>query len=157
MSRILSATISLSLSALTLYAARKSYTAIVNLRKYEERSERAAKHSDTAAHELYKTRVTQASSAAAIAFSLVSSLAVFLGITIGSPASPTVRMILSPLNVTAIVAAFVHNRTYWKAKAKVPFVGGYNEGIESSKEIRQMMVLLVLGWGIVGAFQWMGT
>ncbi|KAI4185718.1 MAG: hypothetical protein L6R41_003944 [Letrouitia leprolyta] len=65
MLRILSAISSFLLSAIALHAARKSYIAIVNLRHYEERSERAAKHSDTAAHELYKTRVTQATSAAA--------------------------------------------------------------------------------------------
>ena len=62
----MSGTLSLALSAVALYAARKSYIAITSLRKYEEHSERAAKHSETAAHELYKTRATQASSAAAV-------------------------------------------------------------------------------------------
>ena len=51
---------------LSLYAAQKSYIAITNLQKYEERSEKAAKHLDKAAHDLYKTRVTQASGAAAV-------------------------------------------------------------------------------------------
>ncbi|KAL8726619.1 MAG: hypothetical protein Q9181_005974, partial [Wetmoreana brouardii] len=64
MSRFLIGSFAFALSAIALYAAPKSYDAIINLRKYEERSERAAKHSETAAHELYKTRVTQASSAA---------------------------------------------------------------------------------------------
>lgn len=56
----------LTISATSLYAARSSYIAIANLRKYEERSERAAKYSETAAQQLYKTRVTQSSSAAAV-------------------------------------------------------------------------------------------
>lgn len=54
------------LAILSLYAAQKSYMSITNLQKYEERSEKAAKHLDKAARELYKTRVTQASGAAAV-------------------------------------------------------------------------------------------
>ena len=51
---------------LSLYAAQKSYIAIINLQQNEERTEKAAKHLDRAAHDLYKTRVTQASGAAAV-------------------------------------------------------------------------------------------
>ena len=54
------------LALLSLYAAQKSYIAITNLQKYEERSEKAAKHFDRAAEDLYKTHVTQASGAAAV-------------------------------------------------------------------------------------------
>ena len=54
------------LTLLSLYGAQKSYIAITNLQQYEERSEKAAKHLDKAAHELYKTRVTQASGAVAV-------------------------------------------------------------------------------------------
>ena len=54
------------LALLSLYASQKSYIAITNLQKYEEKSEKAAKHLDKAAHELYKTRVTQASGAGAV-------------------------------------------------------------------------------------------
>ena len=54
------------LALLSIYAAQKSYIAITNLQKYEERSEKAAKHLDKAAHDLYKTRITQASGAAAV-------------------------------------------------------------------------------------------
>lgn len=54
------------LALLSLYAAQKSYIAITNLQQYEERTEKAAKHLDKAAHDLYKTRVTQASGAAAV-------------------------------------------------------------------------------------------
>ena len=54
------------LALLSLYAAQKSYIAITNLQQYEERTEKAAKHLDKAAQDLYKTRVTQASGAAAV-------------------------------------------------------------------------------------------
>ncbi|KAL8942234.1 MAG: hypothetical protein Q9211_001478 [Gyalolechia sp. 1 TL-2023] len=153
---MLCAVSSLVLSATALYAARQCYIAIVNLRKYEERSKKAAKHSDTAAHELYKTRVTQASSAAAVIFSLVSSLAVFLRILVGSSTPPKSDLVLPPINAIALIAAFLHNQNFWKAKAKVPFVGGFNEGIEKSKDIRRLIIPLGVGWAIIGAVQWIG-
>lgn len=54
------------IALLSLYAAQKSYIAITNLQRYEERTEKAAKHLDKAERDLYKTRVTQASGAAAV-------------------------------------------------------------------------------------------
>ncbi|KAL8644874.1 MAG: hypothetical protein Q9210_007022 [Variospora velana] len=150
----LAAASALALTALTLYTAQKSYLAIVNLLKYEERSEKAAKHSDTAARELYKSKATQASSAAAIALSLVSSLALSSAVLLGSPSASTSAYVLPPVNIVAIAAAFIHNQNFWKAKAKVPFVGGFNEAIQKSKEIRQLMVPMALGWGLVGLLCW---
>lgn len=60
------------LALLSLYAAQKSYIAITNLQQYEERTEKAAEHLDKAKHDLYKTRVTQASGAAAVRIPLPS-------------------------------------------------------------------------------------
>lgn len=54
------------LTLLSLYAAQKSYIAITRLLQYEERTEKAAKHFDKAKNDLYRTRVTQASGAAAV-------------------------------------------------------------------------------------------
>ncbi len=54
------------LAILSLYAAQKSYIAIANLQQYEERTEKAAKYLDKAAHDLYETRATQASGAASV-------------------------------------------------------------------------------------------
>ncbi|KAL8832140.1 MAG: hypothetical protein Q9170_004999 [Blastenia crenularia] len=156
MSRVLSAIPALAINAVASYAGRKSYIAIVSLRKYEERSERAAKHSETAAHELYKTRVTQASSAAAITLSFLSSVVLLLRSMFGSRTPSMTEFLLLPLNLVGLAAAFVHNQDFWKAKAKVPFVGGFNEGIEKSKEIRQLMVLLSLAWVSFGVLQWFG-
>ncbi|KAL8641314.1 MAG: hypothetical protein Q9226_008652, partial [Calogaya cf. arnoldii] len=139
--------IAIGMTAVSLYAAQKSYVAITNLQKYEERSERAAKHSETAAHELHKTRTTQGSSAGAIALSLLSSIAITLSGTLGPTHPPTWQHILPLVNILALGAAFTHNRNFWKAKAKVPFVGGFNEGIQKSKEIRQLLLGLGIAWG----------
>ena len=74
------------LALLSLYAGQKSYIAIANLQQYEERTEKAAKHLDKAAHDLYKTRVTQASGAAAVCI-LSSSPQVLYGSSLPSPCS----------------------------------------------------------------------
>ena len=84
----------------------------------------------------------------------MSSGALFLGAVLGSSSPSTWAFVLPPTNVVAPAAAFVHNQNFWKSKAKVPFVQGFNEGIEKSKEIRQLLILLGLGWGVVGALQW---
>ncbi|KAL8898173.1 MAG: hypothetical protein Q9207_006839 [Kuettlingeria erythrocarpa] len=156
MSRIFSTITTLALSAVALYAARKSYIAITNLHRYEERSEKAAKHSETAARELYKTRATQGSSAAAIALSLISSFALCFRTLSGSASSSTAEYGVPALNIVAIAAAFVHNQNYWKAKPKIPFVGGINEGIEKSKEIRQSFVILGSAWLVFGVLHLIG-
>ena len=64
-------------------------------------------------------------------------------------------LVLPPLNAVAITAAFLHNRGFWKAKAKVPFVGGFNEGIQKSKEIRELLLWLSVGWVLIGVVGWM--
>ena len=50
-------------ACLSAYTGLLSYTAIVKLQKYEERAEQAADYSNTAGHQLHKTRTTQASGA----------------------------------------------------------------------------------------------
>jgi len=56
-------TCQVALSGYSLYLASVS---ISNLQGYEETSKRAAKYSDTAAHQLHKTRTTQASGTIAV-------------------------------------------------------------------------------------------
>ena len=76
------------LALLSLYAGQKSYIAITNLQQYEERSEKAAKHFDKAAQDLYKTRVTQASGAAAVCIHLSFSRS-FNGSSLSLPSLET--------------------------------------------------------------------
>ena len=56
------------------------------------------------------------------------------------PISSTLAISVPLLNVFNLTCALLHNQIYWKAKPKVPFVGGYNEGTEKSKQIRQSLV-----------------
>lgn len=136
------------LALLSLYAAQKSYIAITNLQKYEERTEKAAKYLDKAEHDLYKTRVTQASGAAAIFLSLISSVSLLF--------EPSASPLLELVNVAATAAAYMHITGFWKAKAEVPFVGGFNEGIRKSNDLRRLLVWLGVGWAFTGTvgFLW---
>jgi hypothetical protein len=54
------------LGLLSAYGASVSYTAVTRLRAYEEKSEKAAEWSNTAAQRLYKTRTTQAGGAISV-------------------------------------------------------------------------------------------
>ena len=54
------------LALLSVYAGQKSYQAIINLHSDTDRAEKAAEHSDKAARELWRTRLTQASGAATV-------------------------------------------------------------------------------------------
>ncbi|OCK80747.1 hypothetical protein K432DRAFT_381917 [Lepidopterella palustris CBS 459.81] len=134
---------SLALSALSAYGLYISYLCISKLRQYEERSEKAAKWSNTAADQLYKTRATQTSAAVAVLVSFVTSTA--LGF--GSVGPGFVGTVLRIGNVIAVVAAMVHVKGFWDGKAKVPFVEGYNEAIESTEELIMVLGYLAAGWG----------
>lgn len=61
---------------LSCYGLYHSYQCIMKLRQYGERSEKAAKYSNTAAEQLYKTRTTQASAAIAVRFRHTTPLSI---------------------------------------------------------------------------------
>ena len=53
-------------AGLAAYSLYHSYLAIIQLQKYEEKSEKAAEYSNIAEHQLHKTRTTQASGAISV-------------------------------------------------------------------------------------------
>ena len=60
------------------------------------------------------------------------------------------------LDIAACTSAHMHNRSFWKAKAKIPFADGFNEGVQKSKEMRQLLLAIGVGWMVVGSvgFGW---
>lgn len=66
MASFLPALLACPLALLSIYAGQKSYHAITNLHGDTDRAEKAAEHSDKAARELWRTRLTQASGAATV-------------------------------------------------------------------------------------------
>ena len=63
---------------------------------------------------------------------------------------PNVAPVLALANVAAITAAYMHLTGFWKAKAEVPFLTGFNEGIRKSNDLRRLFVSLALGWAFAG-------
>ena len=55
----------------SIYGLYNSCISITNLQQYEEKSEKAAEWSNTAAHQLHKTRTTQTTGALAVCFALL--------------------------------------------------------------------------------------
>jgi len=66
MSSTISYVVNLGQVAFSAYNLWLASVSITNLQKYEEKSKKAAEYSNTAAHELHKTRTTQTSSALAV-------------------------------------------------------------------------------------------
>lgn len=64
---------------------------------------------------------------------------------------PSASPLLELVNVAATAAAYMHITGFWKAKAEVPFVGGFNEGIRKSNDLRRLLVWLGVGWAFTGA------
>jgi hypothetical protein len=155
-----------SFSAYTLYL---SSTAIQNLQKYEETSKKAAKYSNTAEHQLHKTRTTQASGALSVPLLysffpflqlkvtqvLLSCLcSAFLAIyPLFSGRVGTVKgLLVVGTNVAVLEMARQHVSAFWKDKAKMPLpgVGEYNDAITKTQEVKLNMAYLVASWAAVG-------
>jgi len=58
-------------AGVSTYGLYTSYAAVINLQKYEEKSEKAAQWSNSAAHQLHKTRITQATGAGAVSTPII--------------------------------------------------------------------------------------
>ncbi len=77
-----------------------------------------------------------------ILLSLISSVTLFF--------RPNASLVISFSNVAATAAAYMHLTGFWKAKAQVPFVTGFNEGIRKSNDLRQLLVSLGVAWAFTG-------
>ena len=91
-----------------------------------------------------------------IILSLGSPLTIFVCSIVDSEFLDVLECALPVLNVVVFVAAFFHNRNFWKKKAKVPFVDDFNEGFEMSKQVGELMVSLGSMWAVAGVLRWVG-
>ncbi|KAK4996192.1 hypothetical protein LTR66_004137 [Elasticomyces elasticus] len=133
-------------AALGVYGLYVSYISITNLRQYEETTKKAAKYSDTAAEQLHKTRTTQAAGAITILLSTASSLTLATAPTI---LPSLLRYSLSPALLLGTIFARAHISDFWAAKAKVPFVQGYNEAISRTAEMLRVLAYLEGSWVVM--------
>jgi len=138
-------TVQAGFSAYNLYLASIS---IQNLQGYEGMSEKAAKYSNTAEHQLHKTRTTQASGTIAVLFSLVSSVYMLAG----SPGLSR-QLTVVGLNVVALEGARQHVGAFWKQSARIPIpgAGDYNQAEKNTQEIKINLAYLAASWVGAGA------
>ena len=62
-------------------------------------------------------------------------------------AEPSIaQLVVNLVNIGAAVLARQHIANFWKAKSKVPFVEGYNKGVEQSKLVRLLLEYLAMSW-----------
>ncbi|MCJ1390287.1 hypothetical protein MMC18_003145 [Xylographa bjoerkii] len=133
-------------AALSAYGLYTSYISVTNLRQYESQSEKAAEYLETAAHQLHKTRTTQATGAGAILASFLTSIALLTRPSLSAPIAAAVNVGVAGL----ALAAMIHVGNFWKGKARVPFVGGYNEGMRRTEDLRKMLGWLAMSWAATG-------
>jgi hypothetical protein len=154
------------LGILSAYGASVSYGAVTRLRAYEEKSEKAAEWSDTAAQRLYKTRTTQTGGAISVRP---------CPIPISSPADPRLQIglsllttfslfiypalspvILAVVNATVLSLSREHMQNFWNSRnqTQIPFVEKFNLAIKGSEELITIQQLLALGWAMAGGVWW---
>ncbi|KAK4947745.1 hypothetical protein LTR10_013253 [Elasticomyces elasticus] len=119
--------------------------AIYSLKQNEEQAEHAAKYSNTAEHQLHKTRTTQTSGAIASLASIVSSVVLAVQ-PFGQ--SKTWPILLSVANAGGIYLSQRHVSDFWRHKAKIPFFTDYNDGITASNSMLQLLLILSGSWGV---------
>lgn len=159
--------------AMGAWAGKHSYEAIRRLRQYEDATKKAAKYSSTADNELQRTRTTQAAGAITVctAFQpvlrflansncsqiLISTLSSLYLVYDHSTRSKTTHwaayIVIYVLNIAGPLAARTHIAPFWKSKAKVPFVQGYNEAIDETKLVWAQLQWIQWSWVGVGVME----
>jgi len=130
------------------YAVYLSSISVSDSKQYESKAEKAAEWSNTAEHELHKTRTTLTSGTAASFCSFVTSLNLLL---IPTTIPTWLKLTLNTANVVTTLAAEAHIRGYWSGKAKVPLVDQYNEAISTTNQLRILLWCLAGIWTVTSA------
>jgi len=138
---------------LSTYCLYLSSIAIPKLQKYEDVSKTAAKYSNIADNQLYKTRTTQASSVIAVLTTLLSSLSSLL-----YTLTPIPKLLLAFTNIALLIWVRDYMGEFWKDKKKmpVPGTGDYNDAIGLTQEVRLNMAYLGVSWAVVGGLAFLG-
>lgn len=134
---------------LSAYSLFHAYISITNLQQYEEKSEKAAQYSSTAAHDLHKTRTTQTSGTLAI----LSSLLVSLWLVFKSSDPSSWKFIFNAANLAICFFARAHVAGFWEGKTKVPLVRGYNDAVTSTNIIKEQLGFLGASWAVTSVIE----
>ncbi|KAM0157935.1 hypothetical protein ACHAQE_005720 [Botrytis cinerea] len=136
--------------AFTGYNLYLSSIAIPKLLSYEDKAVKAAKYSNIAEEQLFKTRTTQAASVGALLLSFLTATHFLL-----SRYSSSTIFALSAVNLAVLLVTREYVGDFWKGKAKMPIpgTGDFNDAIGLTNEIRANQVFLAISWvayGVVG-------
>ncbi|TGO57176.1 hypothetical protein BCON_0068g00060 [Botryotinia convoluta] len=136
--------------AFTGYNIYLSSIAIPKLLSYEDKAVKAAKYSNIAEEQLFKTRTTQAASVGALLLSFLTATPFLL-----SRYSSSTIFALSAVNLAVLLVTREYVGDFWKSKAKMPIpgTGDFNDAIGLTNEIRANQIFLAMSWvayGVVG-------
>ncbi|KAB8299035.1 hypothetical protein EYC80_001166 [Monilinia laxa] len=136
--------------AFTGYNLYLSSIAIPKLLSYEDKAVKAAKYSNIAEEQLFKTRTTQAASVGSLLLTLLTAIP-FLLLRYSSGSI----FLASTVNLAVLIATGKYVGDFWKGKAKMPIpgTGDFNDAIGLTNEIRENEYFLAMSWvayGVVG-------
>ncbi|QSZ32103.1 hypothetical protein DSL72_001672 [Monilinia vaccinii-corymbosi] len=136
--------------AFTAYNLYLSSIAIPKLLSYEDKAVKAAKYSNIAKGQLFKTRSTQAASVGSLLLTLLTATPFLLF----RYASTTI-FALSTVNLAILLVTREYVGDFWRGKAKVPIpgTGDLNDAIGLTNEVGENQLFLAVSWvayGVLG-------
>ncbi|ESZ93386.1 hypothetical protein SBOR_6233 [Sclerotinia borealis F-4128] len=133
--------------AFTGYNLYLSSIAIPKLLSYEDKAISAAKYSNIAENQLFKTRSTQAASVGALLLTLITATPFLL-----FPYAGSVIFALALVNIAVLLVAREYVGDFWKGKTKLPIpgTGDFNDAIGLTNEVRENQLFLAMSWGVYG-------
>ncbi|KUI63533.1 hypothetical protein VM1G_10257 [Cytospora mali] len=137
------------------YATYQSTASIINIKKYEEKAERAAEWSHTAKKRLWDTRYTIGAGFMSCLASLLTALAYLIFVPSGSGIVKAPFRSIWPV-ILAVALRFGASRymhDFWASKAKMPLVDHYNAAIAQSMEVIGVLDVLSVGWAILAVLK----
>ncbi|KAF3767246.1 hypothetical protein M406DRAFT_254750 [Cryphonectria parasitica EP155] len=143
------------LSLVSGYALTQSLTSIANIKKYEEKAEKAAEWSGTAEKRLWDTRYTIGTGFVSCLVSLSTAVAYCIFVPGGSGvlAAPWRTLWPALLGVVLRFGSAKYMQDFWATKAKMPMLDQYNAAISQSMDVIGFLDVLSVGWGIMAVLK----
>ncbi|ROW01040.1 hypothetical protein VSDG_02852 [Cytospora chrysosperma] len=146
--------VAIALTLVSGYATYQSTASILNIRKYEEKAERAAEWSNTAKKRLWDTRYTIGAGFASCLLSLSTATAyIFVSSEPSISKAPVRNVWPAVLAVALRFGASRYMYKFWSTKAMIPRMDQYNAAISQSMEVINVLNVLSIGWGILAVVE----
>lgn len=138
-----------ALAGLLLGSISASYLSITSSRllmEYEDMTKKAAKYSNEAERQLWKTRKTQGSAVVAILTSALSAAYLLL-----TSSNDTKSNAICGLNAITCTLVWRYVSGFWAHSARVPLPGSgkYNDAVRNTEQVMLFLRGLGVGWGVL--------